>query len=796
MLRNHLTIAFRNLLRNKVHSIINIIGLAVSLTAFLLMALYIEFELSYDGFHANADRIYRVADDKQTPGVTLESASTAAPVAPALLADFPQVQQAVRLIDNEALIRYGDKLFEERKILFADRELFKLFSFKLLQGNPATALQEPMSIVLTEKMAGKYFGAANPMDKTLTVDNQTMKVTGVVRDVPANSHIGFDFLVSMATAQMKGSGYDWLFTNWYSNNFYTYILLPENFDAARFSAELSDFDTRHHEPGSTTKHGYALEKLTDIYLHSDRSNQIGPTGNLTNLYVFSLVAVFILVIACVNFINLATARASERAKEVGVKKVIGAARSQVMAQFFLESFLMTTLSLCLALLLVCSLLPAFGALSGQDISRDVFSLPHLGMLAALLVFIGIASGMYPAIVLSGFAPASALKGKIAGSASSIFIRKGLVIFQFTISAVLIICTCVVFSQLQFMQRHQLGFRHTQTLVINFEGDPVVRRQYETIRRQLSQIPGVGQVTASSNVPGDGRAGGWSMDFAKRNQDTLRTELAIYLTDYDYLAQYEIPIVAGRGFSETFAEDGTESMIINETALKKLGFASAQEAIGVKVGMYPVDGRIIGVFRDFHFQSLQKPIDPLAMRVIPEKFRLFSLQVSTGDIARTVASIERVWKTLAPQRPLEYSFLDETFNRQYNSETKFGQVFTVFASLAIVIACLGLFGLALFSVRQRQKEIGIRKVLGASVAGIVALLSKDFVYLVAVSIFIAAPMAWYCMRQWLEGFAYRTTISVWIFALAGVICVLIALVTVSFQAVKAALSNPVKSLRSE
>jgi putative ABC transport system permease protein len=600
----------------------------------------------------------------------------------------------------------------------------------------------------------------------------------------------------MATAQQKGSGFDWLFTNWYSDNGYTYILLPDNYDASKLTAQLDAFASRHIPKKSKAIHHYGLEKLTDIYLHSDRENQVGKTGNISTLYIFSAIAIFIILIASVNFINLSTARAAERAKEVAIKKVNGVSRQQLLLQFFIESFLMTFIALVIAVMLASVLLPAFDQFSGRDLRFDLLTSVHLEAFIILFLTIGLLSGSYPAFVLSAFKPVTALKGNLRSSAWSVGIRKGLVVFQFVVSVVLIVSTIVVYHQLEFMQQHDLGFNPSQTLVLNFEGDTTVQHQYKYIKTALAKIPGVKSVTASSNTPGDLQQGGWSMDFAKKTGDTVHTEMPIYLTDFDFLAQYHITMVAGRAFSPEYPADTAESMLINETALRKLGFNNADEAIGVKVGTYPTDGKIIGVFKDFHFEGLQKAIQPLAMRVLPNKFSVFSLELNTHNVQQTVTAVAALWKNVAPQRPLEYSFLDESFNRQYQAETKFGQLFAVFTTLAIGIACFGLFGLALFSVKQRTKEIGIRKVVGASVTQIAGLLSKDFITLVFIAICIGSPIAWYVMNKWIQGFAYRIQISWWIFILGGTIAVAIALITIAYQALKAAVVNPVKSLRSE
>ncbi len=796
MISNYFKIAWRHILRSKAYSLLNITGLIVSLTAFILMALYIEDELSFDRFNTQAAHIYRVADDKQTPDVLLRSAQTSAPLAPALQQEFPDIKEAVRLIHAEALVKYNDKLFEERNLFYADANLFDVFSFTMLKGNAGAALREPNNVVLTAATANKYFGNVSPVGQILSVDGESMKVTGVMDNVPANSHLQFDFLISMATAEGKGSGYDWLFSNWYSNLFYTYILLPPDYDIGKLASQMAAFDKRHKEANSVTQHRYAFEKLTDIYLRSDRNDQAGKTGNLTHLYIFSVVAVFMLLIACINFINLSTARSSTRAKEVAIRKVAGAGRSQMIGQFLAESFLMIATALVTSLLLAAALLPYFNLFAGKSLSLHL-SLPlHIAVIAALLVSTGLLSGIYPAVVLSGFLPVTALKGKVNPSAWNILTRKGLVVFQFTVSVVLIVCSLVVYRQMNYLQQHDLGFASSQTMVINFEGDNHVQQRLDVIRQRLLSIPGVKGITASSNVPGDGNVGSWSADIVKKDGDTIHTELPVYCVDYNYLQQYGIPMVAGKAFSRNDAADSTESMLLNETAVRQMGFASATDAIGVIAGMYPTDGRITGIVKDFHFESLQKAVTPLAIRVIPFKFRLLSVELNGNNIQQTMAAIQSTWKILAPERPLEFSFLDESFNRQYQSDSKFGHVFGIFTVLAIVIACLGLFGLALFSVQQRTKEIGVRKVLGATVISIAATLSKGFLQLVIVAVVIASPVAYYCMYRWLNGFAYRTNISVWTFVIAGTAAVLIAFFTISFQSIKAAIANPVKSLRTE
>ncbi|MBL4676771.1 MAG: ABC transporter permease [Mucilaginibacter sp.] len=796
MVSHQLKSAYRHLSRSKTFSAINISGLFISLTAVILMSLYIENELSYDTFNKNAAHIYRIVDDKKTNALMQRGAGSPGPLAPILKNDFPQVIQVTRFINGEALVKYQDKMFEERHLYFADPEVFRVFDLPMTSGNPAAALKEPMSVVITETTARKYFNRSEALGKVLVLNNENFKVTGVIKDVPDNSHLRFDILVSMATAERKDSGYDWLFTNWYSNNFYTYALLADERAAAELNQQFDAFAERHKANSAGTKHHYSLEKLTDIYLHSDRENQAGPTGNVSSLYIFSAIAFFVLLIACINFINLSTARAVERAKEVAVKKVNGVSRSSLIIQFFTESFLMAGTALTLAVLAAGLSMPAFNRFAGKHIQLDILTPLHAGALALILFTVGILSGIYPAFILSGFKPVTALKGTLRSSLRNTMIRKSLVVFQFSISVILIICTIVVFRQLQFMQQHDLGFKPSQTLVINFEGDATVQKQNDYIVRELERVNGVRSVTASSEVPGASTSGGWSMEFAKKGGDTIRAELPIYLTDFNFLRQYRIPMVSGRSFSPAFAADTVESMIINESALRKLGFRDAAEAIGVRVKMYPNDAKVIGVYRDFHFRSLQLPVEPLAMRIMPDKFRVFSVEMETSDVKKTVGDIETLWKKMAPQRPLEYSFLNERFNLQYASEIKFGQLFGLFTTLAISIACFGLFGLALFSVKQRRKEIGIRKVIGASVFRITALITKDFISLVLLSIVIACPIALFAMTQWVRTFAFRIHLSWWIFAASGLTAVFVALVTIGYQALKAAIANPVNSLRND
>ncbi|MET0300669.1 MAG: ABC transporter permease, partial [Flavitalea sp.] len=636
--------ALRNITRNKLYAAINIGGLTISLVAVFFMALYIKDELSFDRFHKDAQNIYRIADDKQTPGVTIRSAQSAAPVGPALRNEYPAVKDFVRLILTEGLAKSGDKIFEERRIYYADASFFNIFSFSLIDGDKANALKDPGSIVITASTASKYFGNDDAIGKQISIDGRNFKVSGVVADVPANSQIEFDFLISMATAEQKESGYDWLFDNWYSNNFHTYIKVEENADIKKLSAEMKAFDLRHRETGSTTVHQYAFEKLTEIYLHSDRQDQIGKTGNASNLYIFSAIAIFLIVIACINFVNLSTARFAARSKEVGVKKVAGASRKQIMQQFFAESFVLTGIATGAALIIAYGLMPVFNNFTGKTIVIDLLQPIQVLGIVGLLIVISLLAGAYPAVILSGFKPIVSLKGKATSSGWSISFRKALVVFQFATSVILAICTIVVYRQMDFLQRKDRGFNSTQTMVINFEGDRSVRARLESVKAKLSNIRGVEAVTASSNVPGDTKQGGWSMDFAKLNGDTLQTEMPIYLVDFNFNKQYGISVVEGRELSAAYPADTIESMLINETAVRKLGITDPSQAIGVKVGMYPNNAKIVGVLKDFHFEGLQKAVTPLAMRIMPGNFRVLSLKLKGNDLRNTIKNIESQWSS--------------------------------------------------------------------------------------------------------------------------------------------------------
>jgi putative ABC transport system permease protein len=793
MLKNYFKIAFRNLWRHRVFSGINILGLAVGMTACFLIFLYVRFELSYDKFHSKGDRIYRIICDIKTPTETMKPGGPSWAVGPHLMGGFPQVEATVRTTDDEILVRKGNIKFQEKKSLFADSSFFQVFDFKLIKGNPRTALNEPLNIVFSESAVKKYFGNTDPIGQTvlLTGDGFTAKVTGVMKDIPENSMIQADMLVSMNTLTRKLNPR--LDDQWGNYGNRTYVLLKPGTNAVVFEKQIPAFLEKMNGTEMKELNMYPtliLEKFPEAYLHSNRNDS--NSGSIKNVYIFSVVAVFILLIACFNFINLTTARSAERAKEVGIRKVVGAGRRQLTAQFIGESIMVCLIAFILTLATAAILLPSFNQLAGKTVSKGVFdNMKFIGILFLSSIGIGLLAGVYPALVLSSFKPVTVLKGRFATGTRGIVLRKGLVISQFTISIALIISTIIVYLQMNFMRSQDLGFSKDQMMVVNSNGDPA----RDAFIHAVEGLPNVKSVSMSSSVPGGGNMGAYSKIQNVKGVMQI-ANLDLYFVDFDYLKQFNIKMAAGRMFSRQFMTDTTQAMILNESAVKSFGYRSAQDAVGRDFNQWGRQGKIIGVMKDFHFKSLQEEIKPLSMRIEPNGCSLVSIKVSGTSLPSTISAIESKWNTLIPARPFSYFFLDEFFDEQYKSEQRFGKLFLNFAILAIIISCLGLLGLASYSTMQRTREIGIRKVLGATIPNIVNLLSKDFLTLVGIAIIIASPIAYFAMHKWLNDFAYRIPISWWIFVAAAVAATIIAILTVSFQAIKAAVANPVKSLRTE
>jgi putative ABC transport system permease protein len=803
MIKHLFQIAWRNLLKRKFYSFINIAGLAVGMSSCLLIAIYIKNELSYDQYHVKRDRIVRVlqtfrhVEEGVNPGAPVPEdfwVWGCAPVGPALQADFPEIEKTVQFMSPlSLLLENGKKRFQQDNMLCMDSTAFDVFSWKMLYGDPHTALVAPNSIVLTRKVSEKFFGDANPVGQTLRVDNgDNFIITGVMENVPPNSQITFNGLISMSTARKQRSE---IFGWWGYVDFYTYLLLKENTDIKSLQAKAAAFVKKHNPQDK----GYviAFEKMNDAYLHSSAIRQPGPTGSRLNIYLFICIAFFIMLIGCINFMNLSTARSLERAKEVGIRKVLGVRPRSLMWQFLFESIVMSVAAAMIAVILARPGISLIETLSGKDLSFVNFFNPRMIIYMLLFaVIVGIIAGIYPAWFLSGFKPIAVLKGKFNPSGEGISLRKALVVFQFTLSIALIAGTIIVYSQLKFLNRKDLGFQKDQMLIIDFEGDGKVEENIEPIKKALADQPGVVSVAASRAVPGEFLPNAGSQvegpDGQMRDQGPF-----IYEIDFDFIPTYKIPLIAGRNYNRSYTTDSAQSMVLNESAAKMFGYEKPADIVGKKFSQWGRTGTVIGVVKDFNFKSLHQAVEPLTLRYgYPGDLNRISVSVKGDNVQTTIARLKKTWDQMAPQRPFMYHFLDESFSAQYEADQHFGQLFTFFACLAICIACLGLFGLSTFMAQQRVKEIGVRKVLGSSISGIVMLLSKEFIQLILVAIVIAIPLCWWAMHQWLQGFAYRITIGPVVFIEAGVVALSVALITMAWQTVKAAMSNPIDSLRNE
>jgi putative ABC transport system permease protein len=807
MLKNYFKTAYRNLWRSKGFTVINIFGLAIGIATCLIIMLFVIDELSYDRFHEKADRIVRVVFRGSIQGEKLNEAHVMPPVAQTLLSEYPEVEEATRLrAYGTPKVTYDNKTFRNNTFAFVDSNFFQVFTLPLLKGDPATALDQPDKLIISQTTARKYFGDEEPMGKVLHLEDlrKSFTISGLMADIPANSHFHFDLLASM------GSFPDARNPSWMVSEFYTYLVLPVGYDYKKLEAKLPQVTEKYISPQlkqamginlaqfrkAGNNIGLFLQPLTDIHLHSDFMFDLGPGGDIRYVYIFGAIALFMLLIACINFMNLATAGASKRAKEVGVRKVLGSAKGQLVVQFLIESILLSLFALLLALVFVRGALPIFNELAGKSLSLQYTALPCLLLFG---LFVGVLAGSYPAFFLSSFKPVSVLKGPGlsavgASGKRSLSLRSGLVIFQFCISIVLIIGTTVVYEQLQYIQNKKLGYDKEQVLVLPETW--LLGKHTEVFRQQLLQDPRVLSVSTSGYLPAGPTYNNnffvFSMDAVSRQVKTLRYEV-----DDQYLPTLGVELIAGRNFSEEFGADSV-AIILNETAVEALGWG--EEALGKTLTHSNNEGkkvtyRVIGIVGDFHFKSLHERISPLVMTLGSNNGAVIA-KVETADVSGLLASVKKQWAALAADEPFEYSFLNERFLQTYESERKMGQVLGIFAGLTILVACLGLFGLATFTAAQRTKEIGIRKVLGASVTSIVSLLSMDFLKLVGLAALIAFPLAWYAMHKWLQDFAYRINISWWVFVWAGLCAITIALITVSFHAIKAALKNPVRNLRTE
>ena len=806
MFRNYLKTAIRNLLRHKGFSFINIAGLALGMASCILILLWVLDERSYDRYHKNADQLYRVVVKGKMSNREIHFATSPAPLARALVDEFPEVLRATRLLrSRNVLVRYREKHINESLILYTDPNFFDVFSIPLIEGNPKEALDLPNSVVITKKAALKYFGSQDPMGKTLTLNNHTdFRITGLAQDVPANTHFHTEFFASLVTIPDSRN------QNWFSNPYHTYIVLDEEASAEELQDKLPEIITKYMGPlakkvmgitmqdfqSSGNTFGYFLQPVIDIHLHSDLEYELEPNGSIIYVYIFSLVAMFILMIACINFMNLSTARSATRAKEVGVRKVLGSDRPKLIKQFLTESVLLSFLSLLFAVGIVVLLQPFFNALSGKQLDSVLCnSWALLPGLIAVILLVGFFAGSYPAFFLSSFQPSSVLRGIKTAGIKSIRLRNGLVVFQFAISIMMLVGTFVVYHQLEYTRNKKLGFGKEQLLVIQHAGS--LSRNKEAFRDQMLKTPGIMNLSYSNGIPGRHLGDFTHVAEGATARDMVR--MFLLYADFAYLDTLRMEMIEGRYFSRDRTAD-KNSVILNETAVAALGM---KNPLGKRlVRGSPESGKselytIIGIVKDFHFESLHRKIRPLAMYLLPEEdARYVSVRLRPENFPQTLASVKKKWNAFVSGQPFEYFFLDDDFDRLYKAEKKVGELFSTFAVLAILVACLGLFGLASFTAEQRTKEIGIRKVLGATVSNIILLLTKEFSKGVLLANIIAGPAAYFAMNRWLQHFAYRISIGPWIFFLAAFMTFFIALITVSFQALKIATTNPVDALKYE
>jgi putative ABC transport system permease protein len=783
MYRHYLKNVWRHFKRHKGYSFINISGLAIGLACFILILIYVRDELSYDRYHKNATRIYRLAFTENREYKTVNYPITSGGIAPALIAEVPDVLNAVRFMrPYDQLVTWRDRQFYEERIFYADASVFDVFSFSLIQGDAKTALAEPGTVVITRDMARKYFGDEDPMGKVLTLGaGRDFTVTGVLRGIPRNSHFRFDMLFSMKSLEKD------LAEEWRRSSCYTYLMVNDHFVPSDFEAVFPDFFKKYRVKGDQRQ--FYLQPLTAIHLHSHLEREIEPNSDIAYIYILSTIALFVLLIACLNFVNLSTARSANRAKEVGMRKVAGASRARIVRQFLAESILMTALALVLALCLIQVVMPAFNRLADKELALGLLNpgLMILG-LAAITVAVGAAAGAYPAFFLSAFEPVRVLMGRLKVGPKGSSFRKILVLIQFSLSSFLIIGTIVTRRQLDFIQNKNLGFDKDQVVVVPAE-DRGTQKAYPALKTELLRSSKIAIVSAATNVPGMSI----NHDFFIPEGQDKEVTIGHILVDYGYIQSLGLEIKEGRDFSAEHGDVFGTAHLLNEAAATMLG---RESAVGKRLTQ---NGRVIGVVKNFHFLSKYQAIDPLVISLFPpdsEYIGQVIIKIHPGSIKETLDFLENKWRMLVPGRPMNYYFLDEYYEALYRREQKLSSVFSCFAGLAVFIACLGLFGLASFTAEQRKKEIGIRKVLGASAAGLVGFLSMEFTKWVVLANVIACPVAYCIMGRWLRNFAYRISIGAGVFALAVTVAMVIAFFTVSFQAVRAALANPVDSLRCE
>jgi len=818
MFKNYLKIALRNIGRHKGYSFINIAGLAIGMAVCILILMFVRGELSYDTHHEHKDRIYRIerqwfAADGSVRG---ELCSVAPSFIPLLEEEFPEMEHVIRMFGSgDTLITFGENNFVEERFYFAENDIFEVFTIPVIKGDPQTALKDPNSIVLSESMAKKYFGDEDPVGKVMKVDSsrEDFQVTGVMKDVPKNSHIHFDFLASFITLKGRypyyrdGSDYFFGSSNFSDNVTYTYMRLARNADSGEVAARIPGFIDRHlptyeSESGDiiypSQWNNLILRKVTDIHLYSHTNNELEANSDIRYVTLFTLIAVFILIIACINFMNLSTARAVKRAREVGLRKVVGANRRLLTTQFLGESLLIALLAMALALALVSILLPYFSAFSGHELRLSLLT-NAVGflILAGVFLITGLAAGLYPAVYLSAYKPATILRGELTRGTRGAIMRKVMVVFQFAISAALIISVGVVFKQMRFLQNANLGFQRENIVLI--PSDRVVLQNWREIKNELLKNPRILAATLSKRAP-SGRLLDAPGFRAEINEEMVDGSFSMphNRVEHDFFKTYGMKIVAGRDFSMDFPTDENEAFILNETAVRRLGLKSPEAAVGLPMETRAPNrtGRVIGVVADFNYESMHNKIVPMITYIRLESANTVSMRIAAGNIQETINYVQGIWDRFHPGYPVSYTFLDDRLNALYRNEVRMMEMFGYFSMLAIFIACLGLFGLASFTTEQRTKEIGVRKVLGATVSKIIILLSREFAKWVLAANIIAWPIAYFVMDMWLDNFAYRINIGWTAFLLTAVLTSMIALLTVSYQSIKAAVANPADSLRYE
>lgn len=802
MLRSFFISAVRHLIKNRSYAILNILGLSIGLACFTLIALWVKDELGYDRFHENAGRIFRVGATFTDESGQFDQAVTCVPLAAAMKNDLPEVEDVLRIDINDAIVRVDDKQFVEDDILGVDPSFFSIFSFKLLRGDAATALREPYSIILTESMATKYFGQKDPLGESLLIylfdpngNGAQYKVTGVVEDAPSNAHFSYNFLFSFSTIE---SVRPQLFTNegWFDNSYYTYVLTRPGADARQLEAKFPAFLEKYM--GTRMKqarihYDYFLQRLTDIHLRSHLRYELKPTGSMSYVLIFGTTGLIVLLLACINYINLSTAYAADRFKEVGVRKVMGAFRAQLIAQHLIESWLLAVASLLVAIAWMELARPLFEELTGKVITT-LYTPSTVGTLLAIASAVGLLSGLYPSLALSSFRTVNILKGQFRTGTTGVWLRKSLVVVQYAITVVLITGILVVQLQLHFIHEKDLGFDKDNLLMLKTNGDIQVVSGFEAFAAGLQASPLVTGIARSNSMiaGGLGNAVAVSEDATGKKVNATVYSLRV---DHHYLDVYGMKLAAGRNFIEGNAADSAMGFIVNEAATRTYGYDDPNQAIGKYFSYRGREGRIIGVVRDFHYSSLQQKIEPTCLYLLNFNFSRIAVRLN-GSMDANLALVMRAWRKYFPNSVPDYEFAEDSLEDQYRAEQRFSAIFLVFSAVSLSIACLGLFALVSYSVESRTKEIGIRKVLGASVPSIVNMLSKEFLTLIVIACFIAVPVAYYFMQQWLQDFAYRIDLGAEVFMTAGIIALLVAMATVSIRSITSAMANPVDALRNE